>query len=194
MVIGIDISQIVYQRTGVARFVEKLVLELLKQDHENTYILFGSSWRQKSILYSFIRQASQVNKNIRSLILPFPPFLLSFLWNRLHILSIDKIIGKVDIFWSSDWIQPPLNNIVGITTVHDLVYSKFPEETSNKSKFNLFGLKFTPNIIANQNLRMKWVLKECKTIFCDSISTKKDFIQLFPETASRLHVVYPGLQ
>ena len=57
MKIGIDISQIAYQETGVANFLSKLILNLSKVDKENQYILFYSSLR-RSFQFSMCRYES----------------------------------------------------------------------------------------------------------------------------------------
>ena len=48
MRIGIDISQIAYEHTGVAGYLKRLVEELLRIDKENEYVLFFSSLRKKT--------------------------------------------------------------------------------------------------------------------------------------------------
>src|SRR3989344_583679 len=98
MKIGIDISQIVYG-TGVSNYTKQLVEALLKIDHKNQYILFGSSLRLNKKLTEFKDQLSHY-KNVEFKIAFYPPCLLGFLWNRLHIWPIEKFIGEVDIFHS----------------------------------------------------------------------------------------------
>ena len=46
MKIGIDVSQMAYEGTGVANLLTKLVEHLLKVDKENEYTLFFSSLRR----------------------------------------------------------------------------------------------------------------------------------------------------
>jgi hypothetical protein len=47
MKIGIDVSQLAYERTGVANYLNNLVAQLLDVDKENEYILFFSSMRKR---------------------------------------------------------------------------------------------------------------------------------------------------
>src|SRR5258706_14313484 len=104
MKIGIDISQIAYEGTGVGNLTKKLVEHLVEIDKQNEYILFYSSLRRnlKSHISHF---KSRQNVTIKTF--KFPPTILDFLWNRLHILPIEWLIGDVDVFLSSDWTQPP---------------------------------------------------------------------------------------
>ncbi len=180
MRIGIDISQIVHERTGVARYVRGLVEALLKEDTTNEYVLFGSSLRKRGVFFLFFNSLLHKRGRVKLITYPFPPTLLEFLWNRLHVFPVEWFIGNVDIFWSSDWAQPPLIHAKGITTVHDLITLKFPEETD-------------ATIVAVHKRRLEWVKKECQMILCDSEATKRDVIELLHIQNMKLKVVYPGL-
>jgi hypothetical protein len=193
MRIGIDVSQIVYEGAGVARYVRNLVREIIRIDKQNEYILFGATLRKRNILNIFIRELHTINPKVRLVWLPLPPILLDLLWNRWHIIPAEWFTGPVDIFWSSDWTQPPLQKAKGMTTVFDLIYLKFPLETNPKTSFNISGLRLSPNIVAVQSRRMKWVKKECQRIICDSISTKKDLVKLLATDPDKITVIYPGI-
>jgi len=177
MKIGIDISQIVYEGTGVGTYVRRMVQSLLSIDHKNEYILFGASFRQREKFEEFMKTLPTGRARLVSV--PIPPTLLDILWNRLHIMPVEKLTGPLDVFWSSDWTQPPLMHAKGVTTIHDLIAYKFPAETQ-------------AGIVATHKRRLAWVKKECKMIFCDSQSTKKDIVELLGIDKSRLRVIYPG--
>ncbi|MBI5613804.1 glycosyltransferase [Candidatus Gottesmanbacteria bacterium] len=179
MKIGIDISQIVHEGTGVSRYVRELVRSLLAMDTKNEYVLFGSSLRKRESLHAFFRTLG-TNARIRLVVIPLPPTLLDFLWNVLHILPIEFFIGKVDIFWSSDWTQPPLLRARGITTIHDVSFLRYPES-------------FSENIVSVQKRRLRHAIRECQTILCDSLATKDDVSSFFSLAQDRLQVIYPGI-
>ncbi len=179
MRIGIDISQIVYEGTGVARYVRKLVLSLVTLDQTNEYVLFGSSLRQRNKFYNFYKEIIQINKKTTLKAWWIPPMLLDILWNQMHIFPIEWFLGDIDIFWSSDWTQPPLNHAKGITTIHDLSFFHFPES-------------FHKTILSVQKRRLKQAKKECQSFLCDSQATKHDVQQLLHIEENKLHVIYPG--
>ena len=52
MKIGIDISQIAHEGTGVATYVRNIVAALVHRYPEHEYILFGSSLRKRHVLLS----------------------------------------------------------------------------------------------------------------------------------------------
>ena len=181
MRIGIDISQIVHEGTGVGRYVREMVKALLKEDKINEYILFGSSLRMRHIFFQYFDTVRSLNKTVRLVVIPLPPTILDYLWNRLHIVPVEWLIGNIDLFWSSDWTQPPLQRAKGVTTVHDLIALKYPNETDEK-------------IVAVHKRRFAWVAKECQTIFCDSETTKEDVFTLLRIRPERLRVMYPGVK
>jgi glycosyltransferase involved in cell wall biosynthesis len=175
MKIGIDISQMAFPGTGVALYTQNLVQHLLKIDRKNDYVLFYASLRKKldeNWLKSLPRERVTLKKY------RLPPTLLEFLWNQLHFLPIDWLIGRVDVFFSSDWTQPP-TQAKKVTTIHDLSPWRYPET-------------FPAKIIQVQQRRMKWVKKEVDAILCDSQATKKDVVELLKIPEKRLKVVYPG--
>jgi hypothetical protein len=176
MKIGIDISQLAYENTGVANYLKNLVLYLLKTDKENEYVLFFSSMRrrfQNSNLYL------QTNSKVSVRQFKFPPSLLDLFWNRLHILPIENLIGDVDIFITSDWTEPPVKNAKKLTVLYDLIVYKYPQETAEK-------------IVSTQKRKLHWVKKESAKILCISKATKQDAIEILGIDSHRLEVVYPG--
>ena len=177
MKIGIDISQIVYG-TGVSNYTKQLVEALLKIDRKNQYILFGSSLRLNKKLTGFKKQLAQY-KNVEFKITHYPPFLLAFLWNKLHIFPIEKFLGEVDVFHSSDWTQPPVRSqrTKKVTTVHDMIAYLFPSSSH-------------PKIVSNQKRRLKIVKAEVDAIITDSETTKEDLVKFLEIPQEKVTVVY----
>jgi len=175
--IGIDISQVTYEGTGVANFLGNLASNLLKSDNKNEYILFFSSLRRK--IPAFVRDLGN-KKNVQIKKFRFPPSLLDLLWNKLHIFPIEWLIGDVDIFVTSDWTEPPTLKAKKVTILYDLIVYKFPNETDRK-------------IVEVQRRKLNWVKKESDMIFCISESTKKDAMEILGVEKKRLKVIYPGI-
>lgn len=171
MKIGIDISQIIYQGTGTATYTQNLVENLLRIDRENDYLLFGSSLRRKGDLEAFTNQLKT-----KSRLYNLPPAVLDVIWNQWHVFPIDNLIGRVDIFHSNDWTQPPSKSHK-VTTIHDLVAYKFPESLH-------------PQIVAVHKRRLVWVKKEIDRIIAVSASTKRDIVELLKFPESKVEVVY----
>jgi len=180
MKIGIDISQIVYEGTGVAEYVQKLVSQLLAIDQKNEYILFFSHQSAKITNYKLQITNKFPNSKFRIREFQIPIQFLELLWNRLHIIPIEWFIGDIDIFYTSDWVEPPAKKAKKITTIHDLSIYKVPES-------------FDKKIIEVHKRKLRWVAKESSAILCDSEATKRDAHELLHIENERLHVVYPGI-
>lgn len=185
MRIGIDISQMAYEGTGVGEMVGSLVEGLLKIDSKNQYILFFSSLR-RNFQFSLRPRSGraifnfQSNDNVTIKQFKLPPVLLDILWNRLHVLPIEWLIGEVDVFISSDWTQPPTVRAKKATIIYDLIVYKHPQETAKV-------------IVETQKRRLEWVKKECDAVFCISEATKRDAMNLLEIDERKLKVIYPGV-
>ncbi len=110
--VGFDISQIAHQG-GVATYTQNLAEELSQlPDFEMIYFYF-----------SLRKPYSGVLKNVKTY--PLPPVLAEPMFNKLRV-PIEKFVGFVDIFHSSDWIQPKTSG-KKVTTYHDVVPLKYPQ-------------------------------------------------------------------
>jgi glycosyltransferase involved in cell wall biosynthesis len=166
MKIGIDISQVVYGG-GVSVYTKNLVEALLKVDKENQYTLFFSSLRNKI-------------QNSKLKIFRIPPTVLEFLWNRLHVLPIEWLVGEVDVFHASDWTQPPAKRAKLVTTIHDLSFLRWPESVH-------------PKVLAVQKRRLEWVKREVDHIIAVSRATKKEIVELLGIPEEKITVIYEGV-
>jgi hypothetical protein len=195
MKIGIDISQLAFEHTGVATFLKGLVEALLAENTENEFVLFYSSMRKEFHISNFKFQINSqtVKTKITIKKFKFPPTLLDLLWNKLHIFPIEWLIGPVDVFITSDWTEPPTIKAKKATIVYDLIVYKYPEETHNQWKFNWKSFLIKPNIVASQKRKLHWVQKESSIIFCISEATKKDAIEILGVEEKKLKVMYPGM-
>lgn len=178
MKIGVDISQLAYQKTGVANFLLQTLTQLFLQDKENEYILFFASMRRK--FHMSLLNCEILPENVRIKTFKLPPTALDLLWNRLHIAPVEWFIGDIDIFISSDWTQPPTKRARAVTILYDLIVYKYPDETAQK-------------IVATQKRRLQWVKKECDAILCISKATKNDAKEVLGIDEKKLHVIYPGI-
>ncbi len=181
MRVGIDISQAVYEGTGVGRYVRELVPRVIAASPEHSFVLFAGCLRRKRSIEEFVRPIVKTSKRVTVKIVPIPPKLLHILWNILHIVPVHWFTGHVDVFWSSDWTQPPLErNTVGMTTIHDVSFLHFPES-------------FPKEILMVQRRRILRAIGACSLFLCDSEATKNDVAHYIGIKESKLLVVYPGI-
>ncbi|HRN70021.1 MAG TPA: glycosyltransferase family 1 protein [Candidatus Woesebacteria bacterium] len=180
MKIGIDISMLVYQGSGVATYTYNLAKQLLLTNKSNTYYLFYSSFRRPAH-FTYLEEFRKLGGIICDY--PFPPRLLVYCWNQKHIIPVEWMTGKVDIFHSSDFLRPPLlKGTKGITTIHDLTWKIYPEY-------------HTEDIVTAHERKLQKTIQYGDIILVDSKHTKKDLIKYYPqiEKTNSIHVLYLGI-
>lgn len=164
--VGMDISQTAH-KGGVAIYTKNLSSELSKIDYLDM-VYFFSSLRKKAPLF--------IHGNIKKYRLP--PTLFEMLFNRWRNVSIEKFLGPLDVFHSSDWTQPP-TKALKVTTVHDLVPIKYPQWSH-------------PKIVAVHKRRLKIVEKEIDMVIAVSQTSKKDLMEVTNIPSEKITVIYEG--
>ena len=164
--VGFDISQLAHIG-GVNTYTRNLSQELLKiSDLEMIYF------------YSSLRKNLETNlKNVKKFKLP--PTFFELLFHNMRNISIEKFIGPVDVFHSSDWVQPPSKSRK-VTTYHDVIPLKFPQWSH-------------PKIVAVHKKRLEFVEKEIDMEIAVSKNTKKDLLSLTKIPEKKITVIYEGV-
>ncbi len=163
--VGMDISQMAHNG-GVSTYTENLSRELSNiSDLELVYF------------YSSLRKPYKGDlKNVKKFRLP--PTLFEMLFNKWRNVGIEKFIGRVDIFHSSDWTQP-LTKAIKVTTFHDVVPLKYPQWSH-------------PKIVEVHKKRLKLVEKEIDMVIAVSQATKKDLLEISNIPEEKITVIYEG--
>lgn len=176
MRIGIDISQVVYEGTGVSRFTKGFINAILTYDEENEWLFFFSSLRRS--LQPDIQQAI-ATKKFKLVTRRYPPTLLANVFIKIGF-KVESIDPSLDWFITSDWAEIPSSSIKKATIVHDLSYLRYPHLVEK-------------NIRNTQTDRLNRVKKESSLIFADSLSTKKDLMNRLGIDQKKIKVNYPGV-
>lgn len=169
MKITLDISQMAYQGTGVARYLEGLVSALRSASSRHEFQFFAFAWHNQQF---FKNLAFPVQ------LFPLPPKFAPSLISHLPF-GLDLLLAPTDLIHTSDWVEPE-TRVKQITTVHDLVFHRY-QETVDKS------------IVQAQKLRLSRISQGDTHIIADSMSTKNDLISIYQINPKRIDVVYPGI-
>ncbi len=161
--VGMDISQIAHGG-GVATYTNNLTAQLSKLSNlEMVYF------------YSSLRKPYRGKlKNVKKYRLP--PILFEMLFNRWRNVSIERFIGSLDIFHSSDWTQPP-SKAKKVTTYHDVVPIKYPQWSH-------------PKIVAVHKRRLWLVEQEIDFVIAVSESVKADLLEVSKIPENKIKVIY----
>lgn len=134
MNICIDMRPALSTPTGVGIYLRNLVTSLAKMDQETRYHLFSSSWSQRFPPTVF-------GPNFRLHDLRIPVRVLNFAWNRLSFPGVDLLLGmKPDVVHSPTPLVIPSNYGKKITTVYDLFFYLYPEQTKAEIKRDFAAL------------------------------------------------------
>jgi len=171
--IGIDYTAAVQQSAGIGRYTRHLVRALAAIDRENEYVLFAAVGRGRPVDEDW-----PSNFRVRSV--PLSDRTMAILWHRLRApLPVEAFIGKVDLFYSPDFVLPP-TRARAILTVHDLSFIRVPECAD-------------PNLRAYLNRAVPRSVHRADLVLADSQNTKRDLVELLGVDPQRIEVVYPGV-
>ncbi len=174
--IAIDVSQMCYEGTGVARYVRGLTEALLSARTPHRFVCYAGALRQRAF-FTRLAHTSPWNRATWK-IFPLPPKLAGFLLNTLP-LPLEWLIGRVDLVHTSDWSEPS-SHLPKVSTVHDLVFKKYPETLD-------------PLIERTQAKRLSRIVEGDTHILADSVNTKNDLMEIYHLPSERITVIYPGL-
>ncbi|MSQ24339.1 MAG: glycosyltransferase family 1 protein [Chloroflexi bacterium] len=173
MRIGIDYSAGVNQAAGIGRFVRNLVQAVSEVDTHNEYVLMYATPNPGRVP-SFPSAPNFATKQ-----LAIRERLLTILWQRLQIpLSVERMLGHLDIFHAPDFVLPPVKNAVTLLTVHDLAFLIHPECAHEGLR------KYLEHAVPRSIARADYIL-------ADSENTKSDVVCLMDADPDRVFVV-PG--
>jgi glycosyltransferase involved in cell wall biosynthesis len=178
MKIGIDVTPILYEGTGVGEYTQQLIGELLRQNPNDEFVLFFSTLRGYGKIKRLLRHYGPRKDKVRVFGLPLPPALWQVVWNKLNILKIEWLIGKVDVFHCWDYLIPP-SDCKRIVTIHDITPILYPET-------------HTAKINNNFKLVINKIKKEKVQVLTDSESSKQDLIKYADVNENLIDVVYLG--
>lgn len=178
MKVGIDITPVIYEGTGVGTYTKELVRHLLPLSPKTDFVLFASTLRGRKKFWDFA-QSLKIYPNFTLKVYPFPPAITELAWNKFHRLTVEKVVGNVDVFHAWDWQQPPAEKAKLVTTVHDLTPLKFPQDQH-------------PKTVRVHTRRLHWVAHDVDAIIADSEATRNDVIEYLRINPEKVYRVYLG--
>ena len=178
MTIGIDIRVLARgTRTGIEEYVLNLLPRLLPLDKKIKYKLFYNAFKKVKLDYSWLKLPNVKLEEFR-----FPNRFLDFFTQTLKNPTIDKFLGKIDIFFSPHFLPISLSKkCKRVITFHDLSFEHHPQFFSSSRKIWHF-LTFPK----------KQAMKADK-IIADSQSTKEDLVKIYRIDPTKVEVVYLGI-
>lgn len=174
--IGFDITPILYNR-GVSRYTSNIVTALGNLSTPPQISLFGSSFRANRMLKTMAGElAAKAKITTKPSILAFPPSFLKTMWYSAGRLSIESLMGKVDVFHAWEELIPPTYKTPTVATIHDLAIFKFEHIAHPATK-------------EKHTLALNRLLATKSHVIAVSQQTKRDLLELFSFPEDHIHVV-----
>ncbi|MFH1173248.1 MAG: glycosyltransferase family 1 protein [bacterium] len=176
MRIGVDIRSLMErQYSGVAEYTLNLLNALLALDSQNKYYLFYNSL--KPVVLPEFKQ-----KNVKLCGFKYPNKLFNLGLKLTDKFQIDKMLGKVDVFWLPNQQFINLSSkCKKVITFHDLSFERYPE-------FFSFKRKRWHEVINPRKLA-----KTFDRLIAVSNSTKLDLMEFYQVKEEKIKVIHSGL-
>ncbi|MCL5027224.1 MAG: glycosyltransferase family 4 protein [Chloroflexi bacterium] len=174
MRIGIDATPAFCQGAGIGRYSRGLLRSLAAVDHQNEYRLL----RPRQVRFALPPWPANFEERVPW----FSERNLAIVWHHLRVpLPAEVFTGAVDIFYSPDFVLPPLRRARPIVTVHDLSFLVQPECAE-------------ANLRTYLNRTVPKAVRRAQLVLADSVNTKNDLARLLGVPEERIVVVYPGVE
>ncbi len=102
-------------------------------------------------------------------------------WSRLGRPSLERLLGRFDVFHYSDWMYPPQAGGVRATTIHDLVPLRFPEWVTPKTR-SMHAAKYAHTA------------RSADLVFANSEYTGRDVVERLGIAPERVRLAHPGVK
>jgi len=183
--IAIDYTAAARQGAGIGRYARELVYAILAAGSPHRFVLMaataglGERWTREQ---QRLRDVAAGTTRLAFRDLPLTDDWMARLWQRLRLpLPADWITGHVDVFYSPDFVLPPLQrNTRALLTVHDLSFLRHPE--TFPPKLGAYLEKAVPRSVARAD-----------HILADSDATRRDLIDLLHIPPGKVTTRYGGV-
>jgi glycosyltransferase involved in cell wall biosynthesis len=176
MRIGVDYTAALKQGGGIGRYTRGLITTLAGLDAVNSYTLLAASDASSEHLQPFHSRPNFSHKWY-----PLPERWMTIGWHRLYLpVPVEWFAGPLDLFYSPNFILPPIRRAKALLTVHDLSFVRYPQGA-------------VPSLRRWLNKAVPRSLERADHVLADSQSTKSDLIEIFSVPLDKITVVGAGV-
>ncbi len=171
MRIGIDARCLRKPRTGIGNYIHGLVRLFPQVGPEHDYFFYSN--REIDLAVSGKRVNEQIDRAFG--------WCPGTFWLRERVGSlIDR--DRLDVFWATYPMLPARvpSGVLKIVTVHDLVWLRFPETTTNYARWV-------------QKIWTRQAIESADLIATNSHSTAEDLVRELGASEAKIQCVYPGV-
>lgn len=179
MRVGIDVRCLAgsTRLAGVSQYTRHLVAALLRLDGAEYRLFPGYRHAGTASVFGYLPDLPTGSAWTWS---PVPGRLLDQTW-RFGWPPIERITGRLDVFFEPNFFPPPVKDAAVVTTVHDLSFKRCPEW-------------FAPGVALQRGRALDRVLEEARAVIAVSGFTGDEIADCWPHHAGKVRVVHeaPG--
>jgi glycosyltransferase involved in cell wall biosynthesis len=177
--IVIDVTPLSHPRTGVGNYLLGALRGMAEAaDAADELVAFAPVSVRARDRVDQALDGIDVERRIVSL--PPSANLWRRLWSRAGYPSVERLAGRLDVFYFSDWMYPAQRGGLRTTVVYDLVPLHFPEWVHPRTR--------RLNIA-----KYRHAVRTCDLIIADSEFTANDVSETLGYPRERLVVAHPGV-
>jgi glycosyltransferase involved in cell wall biosynthesis len=166
----VDVSAAVHHRAGLGRYAENLARGLAPLLPDDLALFYN---REKGIA----RLAGLESLPDRSVALGYKPWRLVVWLGQLVHMGFNRLIPNASLFHATEHLLLPLHGVPTILTVHDLIFSHFPQYHKPLNRWYL-------------NLTMPLYCRRATHIIAISEQTRRDLVSAYGIPAEKITVIY----
>lgn len=175
MNVFLDAQPLLGPRSGVSRYVSKLVEELSRFPGLRLTLAFNRIAKEIDLSSLPVETGSLVIENQRY---PYKVIRRFLGPNFLYLYPYDRWTrNKPDIFHGTNFTYVPVARGKTIITIHDLAYMRYPETTSER-------------IYKHHSRWVPYSARQCDRIIGISECTKRDIVELLNVPEEKVDVIY----
>jgi glycosyltransferase involved in cell wall biosynthesis len=185
--IGVDLRPLLTgQISGIEQYTISVLSELLRIDHDNTYVLFYVRYQDLERNFLELLERYPILKSSNVEIRPLKwvniPLLLHATFKPLNWPKADLVCGGLDVMWMpSPMLLPVSRHCAKITTVHDLIFQLFPQFFTLKSRIWQWQMNYA------------YEARTSDRVIAVSNNTKRDMVKYWHINPSQIEVIYEGV-
>jgi glycosyltransferase involved in cell wall biosynthesis len=176
--IVVDVTPLTLPRTGIGNYTIGMLQGLVDAGGAHEIVAFAPVGPRgaKSV------RAALDGLPIERRIVTVPPSSHTWrtAWSRLGRPTVERLVGRLDVFHFSDWMYPAQQGGVRATTVYDLSPLHHPEWVAPLTA-RMHGRKY------------EHAARACDVLFAISNYTARDVIESMGVPSERVAVAYPGV-
>ena len=179
MIIGIDIRMLARgTRSGIEEYTINLLSNMISLNNNIEYKLFYNGYKKIKLEYDLLKLPNVQLKEFK-----IPNRLLDTSFQFLNYPKIDKMLEKIDVFFSPHIFSSSVSKkCKTITTFHDLSFESYPEFYSTGKNYWHFSMN------------PKKQARKADKIIAVSRSTKDDLVKIYGIEPEKIKVIYSGIR